>query len=98
MRATCTKVEEIKIRATREGISSKLTDVEITIDGILLDRSEMDRLANADGFESLAEMMRFWQEPTNRLPFHGHIIHWRFDGKSQGSGVRAVRPAMASRS
>ena len=77
LRAPCTRVEEITIRQTRCGIASKLSDVEITIAGQVLDPSEMDLLAERDGFKNLADMMRFWQEPTNRLPFRGHIIHWQ---------------------
>jgi len=78
MRVPCVKVEEIEIRETRRGISAKLTDVAIRIDGAELDRAEMETLALRDGFKNLAQMMRFWQEPSNRLPFQGHIIHWKF--------------------
>lgn len=77
MRVPCVKVEEIEIRETGHRYSAKLTDVAIRIDGVELDQGEMELLARRDGFVSLASMMRFWQEPKNRLPFRGHIIHWR---------------------
>ena len=64
MRVTCTKVRSITI--DRGG--------RIAIDGIQLSGDEEDRLARADGFVSYLEMMSFW---VGRLPFEGHIIHWR---------------------
>jgi len=77
-RAVCTHVNDIQIRQTRSGCFASLKDVEISIDGEILDPSEMELLAQRDGFASLVEMMRFWQEPKNRLPFHGQIINWKF--------------------
>jgi hypothetical protein len=62
----CTRVQEITIQPF--GPST------VIIDGEILDASEKERLAIADGFDSFADMMRFW---TGRLPFHGEIIHWR---------------------
>lgn len=64
MRPICTKVEEIEI-STRKNV---------TIDGIMLTCDELEQLARRDGFESHARMMMFWE---GRLPFKGHIIHWR---------------------
>jgi hypothetical protein len=64
MRAQCSKVEAIEI--SPEG--------DILIDGTELGEDEIEQLARRDGFESHAEMMRFWE---GRLPFTGHIIHWR---------------------
>jgi len=46
----------------------------VILDGILLGKDECETLAVADGFTNFAEMMKFW---TGRLPFDGHIIHWR---------------------
>jgi uncharacterized protein YqfB (UPF0267 family) len=78
MRVPCVKVEEIEICAVDHPTHSGVTKVfTIEIDGHYLDRSEKEALARRDGFDSLAAMMRFWQEPKNRLPFRGHIIHWR---------------------
>jgi hypothetical protein len=65
MRAKCTKVETIEIRAE---------DQTIRVDGEWLSESEEEQLAKRDGFKSHAEMMRFWE---GRLPFYGHIVHWR---------------------
>jgi hypothetical protein len=47
---------------------------EVIVDGVFLGRDECERLAYADGFESFAEMMKFWK---GRLPFEGNIIHWK---------------------
>ena len=47
---------------------------DIIVDGNRLAKDECERLAFADGFESFAEMMSFWE---GRLPFKGNIIHWR---------------------
>lgn len=67
MRVPCVKVERILI--TPGGV--------IRIDGEYLDDSERELLARRDGFADFASMLAFWQKPKNRLPFHGHIIHWR---------------------
>jgi hypothetical protein len=67
MRVPCTKIEEIVIAG----------DHCILIEGIALDRTEREQLARRDGFESHTDMMKFWD---GRLPFTGHIIHWRFNG------------------
>jgi len=52
----------------------------ITIDGNDLSADEKDSLAFADGFETFAEMMQFWE---GRLPFVGDIIHWKFLGEKK---------------
>lgn len=46
----------------------------IVIDGNILAMDECETLAQADGFDSFAEMMQFWD---GRLPFAGQIIHWK---------------------
>lgn len=63
MRVPCVKVEEIEI-----------TPLGVKIDDVVLDASEEEALARRDGFANFAEMMSFWED---RLPFRGHIIHWR---------------------
>jgi hypothetical protein len=68
MRAVCTKVEHIWIEDLEE------EGFRITVDGFVLAPDECDCLAKADGFSSFAEMMNFWE---GKLPFYGHIIHWR---------------------
>jgi hypothetical protein len=65
MRATCTKVEAIRIGPL--GI--------ILIDGVMLEQDEREQLARRDGFKDFIEMLYFWKD---RLPFQGHIIHWRY--------------------
>src|ERR1700761_1343950 len=65
MRATCTKVESIKIEALFG---------RMVVDGQLLDDSEQEQLAKRDGFKNHHEMMQFWDR---RLPFEGQIIHWK---------------------
>lgn len=72
MRVLCTKVEEITIDALK-GRSLKGM-YEVTIDAMPLHSSEKKQLAIRDGFENFKEMMEFWE---GRLPFEGHIIHWR---------------------
>lgn len=58
----------------------KVEDIEIWEDGTIcvsdaqLSPDEREQLARRDGFESFAEMILFWD---GRLPFFGHIIHWR---------------------
>lgn len=59
----CVRVQTIEI--TSRG--------QMILDGEPLDASEREALAASDGFDSHAEMMRFWQ---GRLPFAGHVYHW----------------------
>ncbi|MGH9746565.1 MAG: hypothetical protein ACRD59_10715 [Candidatus Acidiferrales bacterium] len=68
MRVPCVKVEEIEIFYT-EGRRP-----HIVIDGIELSGSEREALAVRDGFARFNDMLLFWQ---GRLPFKGHVIHWR---------------------
>lgn len=71
MRVPCVKVEEIEI----DGCSHECACLEsITIDGVELSESECEALAKRDGFSSLDEMAEFWKY---RMPFKGHIIHWK---------------------
>lgn len=67
MRVPCVKVEDIVIDSW--GI--------IFIDGIELSCTEREALAVRDGFKDFAEMMHFWMFPKNRIPFRGHILHWK---------------------
>jgi hypothetical protein len=50
----------------------------VLIDGQELSADEREALARRDGFPNFEEMIWFWQQPKNRLPFRGHIIHWQF--------------------
>lgn len=72
MRVPCVKVEDIHIAA----------DGFITIDGVILAPDEREQLAKRDGFADFIEMMQFWD---GRLPFSGHIYHWRCHS-GQGPG------------
>lgn len=72
MRVPCVKVEEIEIR---DGAFGDENHASISIDGIRLDRSEREALARRDGFADMEQMIQFWR---GRLPFKGHVIHWRF--------------------
>lgn len=69
MRVPCLKVEEIEIHITPG--NGRL----IRIEGISLDHTESDALARRDGFKDFRDMMAFWD---GRLPFKGHIIHWKY--------------------
>jgi hypothetical protein len=71
MRVPCAKIEEIEIDACGHECNC---DPFIAIDGVELSESERNALAVRDGFESMDEMLNFW---AGRLPFHGHIIHWK---------------------
>jgi hypothetical protein len=67
----CVRVEEILI--TEEHT--------VVIGGQVLDFDECNALAWRDGFRSrgrdqaFPEMMDFW---AGRLPFRGHVIHWKW--------------------
>jgi hypothetical protein len=62
----CTRVESIEINAQTSGM--------VTVGGVPLDYHEREELAYADGFTNWDEMLAFWD---GRLPFKGHIIHWK---------------------
>ena len=68
MRAPCVKVEEILITSAGE----------IIIEGSQLDPAERKAFARRDGFEDFTDMAAFWK---GRLPFTGHVTHWRFPGE-----------------
>jgi hypothetical protein len=64
MRVFCVKVEEIQISPM----------MYVSIDGHGLRADEEEQLARRDGFANFAEMMQFW---AGRLPFRGHVVHWK---------------------
>lgn len=72
MDTVCAKVEDIRIWEVRGEVPED--NFRIAVDGVGLEKDECQSLARADGFESFAEMMKFWD---GRLPFSGDIIHWR---------------------
>ena len=69
----CSRVQRIEMYTTL-GILSQNPYFNIDVDGETLSVSEKDRLAKADGFDSIEGMAAFWKR---RLPFKGQIIHWR---------------------
>ena len=82
MRVPCVKVETIRIQDFAPG-----QDAGIWVDGIELSKDEREQLAVRDGFKPTPikggaqftawfNMLEFWD---GRLPFEGHIIHWRYD-------------------
>jgi hypothetical protein len=64
MEVQCTRVQDITITE----------NWFIFVDGVELDADEYEPFAQSDGFGSFHEMMGFWE---GRLPFAGHIVHWR---------------------
>jgi uncharacterized protein YqfB (UPF0267 family) len=71
--STITSVQDITIELVRGPIHVRNVH-RITVDGEVLAADEMNQLAVRDGFTDLRHMMQFWD---GRLPFEGHIIHWR---------------------
>ena len=73
----CTETQTIQIQSLVGG-------VRIVIDGNELAEDEMQRLAQADGFENLAAFYHFWQtthgDAQGHVNFAGQIIHWRQEG------------------
>lgn len=63
--ADCVRVRPIQI-----------TDKCIMLDGCPLNASRMGDFAKADGFESMADMLKFFDE-QHGLPFGGLLIEWR---------------------
>jgi hypothetical protein len=81
MRVPCVKIEEIEIRhVPYDGTNVLARGCKVPyiwIDGEKLSWDETQAFARRDGFRDFAEMLAFWMEPKNRLPFKGHVIHWR---------------------
>ena len=72
-RVVCSDVEDITIQ---QGPNKRFlpNDFRVFVGENLLDKSECEALAYADGFDSFADMMKFWD---GRLPFNGDLIHWK---------------------
>lgn len=64
----CTRIENILI--TPGGM--------VRVNGNYLEDDERETLARADGFQDFATFIAFW---SGRLPFRGHIIHWKWSPK-----------------
>lgn len=71
MRAICVKIEFIEIGMSAEEVEDGFP---VWVDGNLLSQDEKTLLAQRDGFDDFPHMRDFWR---NRLPFRGHIIHWK---------------------
>ena len=82
MRVLCAKVEDIEIDACGHECNC---DPFVAIDGVELGASEREALARRDGFANFDEMLNFW---AGRLPFRGHIIHWKTESTLIPSQVR----------
>ena len=52
----------------------ELTGNELRVDNRLLDKAELQQLAQADGFATAAELIAFFADKT--LPFVGQLLHW----------------------
>jgi hypothetical protein len=52
----------------------ELTATELRVDGRLLSPPELLALAQADGFETSAELLAFFADKP--LPFRGQLVHW----------------------
>lgn len=85
MRVPCTAIQEIKIELRLYSGTSVLAKGLrfpcVIIEGYKLGADEKEALARRDGFSSFQEMMNFW---VGRLPFEGHIIHWKYPGGKKG--------------
>lgn len=57
------------------GVDDLTIGPDLVVGGRLLVAAARERFANADGFESWADMSR-WFEETYGLPFHGVVIYW----------------------
>jgi hypothetical protein len=67
----CVRVEQIRIVSAEPLFSVPA----VWVGDVELDSEECEALARRDGFSSFTEMAKFWD---GRLPFAGHVIHWRF--------------------
>lgn len=77
-RFPCVRVEEIRIVAgcTCADEKCNLSAPCVQVGGQWLTRDEREKLARLDGFKDFGEMAEFWE---GRLPFVGHITHWKFE-------------------
>ena len=74
-------------RLLREAVASAVIPITLDADGVLLrsrrlSEARAQQMAAEDGFQSLAEMLA-WFDDVHGLPFSGVLIQW---GKSQQGG------------
>jgi hypothetical protein len=76
----CVRVDDIEIFVT--GWNKRIPEPKavIWIGGLKLSEDEIEAFAQRDGFESFADMMKFWQDDRREFPLRGDVIHWRFPG------------------
>lgn len=75
-------------RLLREAVASAVTPITLDADGVLLrsrrlSEARAQQMAAEDGFQSLAEMLA-WFDDVHGLPFSGVLIQW---GNSQQGGA-----------
>lgn len=86
----CVRVQAVEIRGYFPRVGDFIGGVFIDGEQILQD--ECEALARSDGFQSFADMMKFWD---GRLPFHGDLIHW--DYTDTCSAPKSKKPATKTR-
>jgi hypothetical protein len=85
---TCTKTFDIQIRNVFVSSACTLKEERVVLDGQKLDKSEMETLAQADGFADWNQMRWFWIKEHGKakramgsrysvVNFTGQIIHWK---------------------
>jgi hypothetical protein len=88
----CVKVEDIRIDS----------NWQVWIEGQKLSGDERNALALRDGFRDWQEqgfespflqMMAFW---SGRLPFHGQIIHWKYNEATRATRLPQWMKAVAA--
>lgn len=80
----CVKVETITV----SNVPVNPPFLSVHVEGLALSVDECERLARQDGFENFADMEQYWRNEKGRLPFTGHIIHWKWDDAKQIVGDR----------
>ena len=84
----CTKTYSIQIHIVFIASACQLKDEVVVLDGQKLEQSEMEALAQADGFSDWNQMRWFWIKAHGKakrangyrysiVEFNGQIIHWR---------------------
>ena len=85
---TCTKTYNIQIHIVFISSACQLKEEKVILDGQKLDTSEMETLAQADGFSDWNQMRWFWIKTHGKakramgsrysiVNFTGQIIHWK---------------------
>jgi hypothetical protein len=83
-RFPCTRVETIEIVSGCSEDDTCNCSAIVLVAGVELDKTEREKLAKLDGFKTFAEMAQFWK---GRIPFAGHIIHWKWSKGDTGYDI-----------